>query len=234
MNYRLRNCCHVTCNAQNISNSSVLNRSPAIRSDSHEYLSPSSSSTSFSMSVLDHGHKISPTKKRMVEDFNEENFSGKLDQWVKDSVVEIVNYLDEAPFLVYIYSDDEEQEMPRLVKEKACPENWPVIKERLGRRGKNTTPNGIILVEEIDNDNQEKNGNLIKNREKENSCNNNNNNNRVWGILIQGKGANYPVCYMLKTCRVACVTGFCTHFCLARVECFVEALDLQFMKLWLL
>lgn len=138
-----------------------------------------------------------------------------------------MNYLDEAPFLVYIYSDEEEQEMPRLVKEKAFPEKWPVIKERLGRRGKNKTPNGIILVEEINdsNDNQEEEkGNLIKN----------NNNNRVWGILIQGKGANYPVCYLLKTSRVACVAGSCTHFCLAKAECFVEALDLQFMKLWLL
>lgn len=141
-----------------------------------------------------------------------------------------MNYLDEAPFLVYVYSDDEEQEMPKLVKEKAFPEKWPLIKERLGRRGKNRTPNGIIFVEEIDDDDnqEEEKGNLIKNKNK------NNNDNRVWGILIQGKGANYPVCYLLKTSRVACVTGFCTHFCLAKVECFVEALDLQFMKLWLL
>lgn len=232
VSYGLRNR-HMTCNAQNLS-SSVLNNfsgNSAARSD--EYL-PSSS---FSPYVVDHGHKISPTRKRMVD--KEEDFSGKLDQWVKDSVVEIVNFLDEAPFLVYIYSDGEEGSSTgkknRFVKEKAFPERWPAIKERWGRGGRSPTPSGIILVEEIDNEEEEEEeegNNLIKNKKQNN--NNTNSCNRVWGILIQGKGANYPVCYLLKTCRVASVSGFCTHFCLAKVECFVEALDLQFMKLWLL
>lgn len=80
VSYRLRNCCRVNCNAQNVSNSSVLNKAD-------EYLS----SSSFSLSVLDdHGHQISSTRKKMVEDYKEEDFSGKLDQWVKDSVVEVI------------------------------------------------------------------------------------------------------------------------------------------------
>lgn len=99
VSYRLRNCCHVTCcNAQNLSNSSVLNKSPAVRSDSDEYLS---SSSSFSLSVLDHGHKISPIKKRMEEDYNEKDFSRKLDQWVKDSVVEVINFF--PPFFLFFF-----------------------------------------------------------------------------------------------------------------------------------
>lgn len=86
VSYRLRNCFRVNCNAQNVSNSSVLNKAD-------EYLSSSLSSSSFSLSVIDdrgHGHEISSPRKKMVEDYKEEDFSGKLDQWVKDSVVEVI------------------------------------------------------------------------------------------------------------------------------------------------
>ncbi|XP_010686244.2 uncharacterized protein LOC104900518 [Beta vulgaris subsp. vulgaris] len=43
---------------------------------------------------------------------------------------------------------------------------------------------------------------------------------RLWGVLVQGKGVNFPASYVLKTCQVKCCFGSSTHFCLAKVDCF--------------
>ncbi|CAI9117160.1 OLC1v1018504C1 [Oldenlandia corymbosa var. corymbosa] len=156
---------------------------------------------------------------------------GKLDTWVKESVVEILNNLEEAPFLVHIYTDSEEGSgsagsasssgKTRLVKEKATAESWPSIKGRWG--GNDPTPTGIILVEEMKNSEESV---------SETSCSSSSS-TRVWGILIQGKGVSCPACYILKTCRVRSVLGCCTHFCLMRVGCFFESVDIQLKNLWL-
>lgn len=70
----------VVNNFSGSSTAAVVNSAAKSRSD--EYLSPSSE--------FDYGgNKIFTTKKRMVD--KEEDFSGKLDQWVKDSVVEVIN-----------------------------------------------------------------------------------------------------------------------------------------------
>lgn len=174
--------------------------------------------------------------------FEKTRFCVSSDVFIVIFTVQIVNYLDEAPFLVHIYPPEggEEGSQPtnkknKLVKEKAVPESWALIKERWSG-GSSPVPNGIILVEEMkcssssssDGDCPYKEclmNNLIRDMTAT---------TKVWGILIQGKGANYPACYLLKTSRVSCVSGFCTHFCLVRVECFAEHLDMQFKKLWLL
>uniref|UniRef100_J3LSL9 Uncharacterized protein n=2 Tax=Oryza brachyantha TaxID=4533 RepID=J3LSL9_ORYBR len=40
-------------------------------------------------------------------------------------------------------------------------------------------------------------------------------------------------CYVLDTCRVRSSAGLCTHFCLARAQCFGDPLELQLRNAWL-
>ncbi|KAA8549254.1 hypothetical protein F0562_000938 [Nyssa sinensis] len=160
---------------------------------------------------------------------DEENeISEKLDQWVRDSVVEIVSNVGEAPFLVHIHTDSDDGKgssstnTVRLVREKAVADSWPLIRGRW--EGGSPAPSGIILVEELKtNDLGTKRNSLAHSTDK------------VWGVLIQGKGVNWTACacYILKTCRVESLLGFCTHFCLLRVECFAESAETQLKKLWL-
>ena len=154
--------------------------------------------------------------------------------WPGCYFVQILNNLDEAPFLVHIYSDGEEASVSmsntRLVKEKADAQSWPRIKGRWG--GGSPSPSGIILVEEMSTEDAlssdgENLGSLGMDYDSRSSS------TKVWGILIQGKGSTCPACYILKTCRVRSIAGFCTHFCLVRVKCFFESVDIQLKKLWL-
>ncbi|KAL3503923.1 hypothetical protein ACH5RR_033764 [Cinchona calisaya] len=170
-----------------------------------------SGSSSSLFDIRDHGsasNGVYSKKKRIVD--KAEDVSGlKLHQWVKDSVVEIVNNLDEAPFLVHIYPDGEEASAStgktRLVSEKAAAENWPVIKGRWG--GESPTPSGIILVEEMNS--SEEAGldgeNLGSTNSDNKSCSSS---TKLWGILIQGKGLSCPACYILKTSRVSRMLKF--------------------------
>ncbi|KAG5530280.1 hypothetical protein RHGRI_030598 [Rhododendron griersonianum] len=166
------------------------------------------------------------------EDANSE----KLDQWMRDSVVEIVSNIGEAPLLLHIYSDDERKESSsktsnRLVIEKAVAESWPIIKGRW--KVGSPVPNGVILVEEL------KSKEEAVSHDEEDKWNVADTNNQLhsttktWGVLIQAKGLNYTACYILRTCRVQTFFGVCTHFYLVRVNCFVENADTQLKKMWL-
>lgn len=182
--------------------------------------------------------RVCTTRDKVADD--DEDVHGKLDLWVKESINEILTSLDEAPFLVHIYSDGEDglaskRNSRKLVKERAGAESWSSIKQRWN--GEASSPNGVILVGEIDTGDAVDGLDEVKDEAKCGSVgvrNKASSSTKVWGILIQGKGGNYPACYILKTSRVKGVSGFCTHFCLVRVECFVEHVDIQFKKLWLL
>ncbi|KAK2965962.1 hypothetical protein RJ640_006832 [Escallonia rubra] len=198
--------------------------------DSHVDATPNASALDH---LIDADHAVWSDPLRCVrrsDGREEEGVSEKLDQWVRDSVVEIVSNIQEAPFLVHIYSDDREGSSstttPRLVREKATADSWPLIRGRW--EGGSPTPNCIILVEELNS--EEVAGSLD---EAELSCSDINNQlhstTKVWGVLIQGKGVNRSACYILKTCRVQS----CTHFCLVKVECFVENANTQLRKMWL-
>ncbi|CAK9165921.1 unnamed protein product [Ilex paraguariensis] len=175
--------------------------------------------------------KIHP-KKRIVD--KDDDVAEKLDQWVRDSVAEIVSNIGEAPFLVHIYCDEKEESSSisriRLVREKAAAESWPLIRGRW--EGGRSIPNGVILVEELNsNELSVSDEEAFKNSGVDSKLYST---TKVWGVLIQGRGgANCTACYILKTCRVQSLSGFCTHFCLVRVECFVESADIQLKKLWL-
>ncbi|KAI3449315.1 hypothetical protein Pfo_005980 [Paulownia fortunei] len=187
-----------------------------------------------------HIHPFPKEEESMKEDEEEEDIINykKLDQWVRDSAVEIVNNLDEAPFLVHIYCNgngtNRDGSTPntriKMIKEKAIADNWPMIEGRW--KGGSGTPNGVILVEELKTPLVEAktSDEVVKISGLSNqSCSS----TKLWGILIQGKGKSCTACYLLKTSQVQSVAGLCTHFCLLRAECFVEHADIQLKKLWL-
>lgn len=144
----------------------------------------------------------------------------KLDQWIRDSVGEIVRNIGEAPFLVHIFSNGP---LLRLEKEEALPESWPSIKKRWDQ-GKCMPPDGIILVEELKDEDQIV-GSSTTGEEGEGR--------KTWGLVVQGKGMDCASCYILNTCRVRSTVGFCTHFCLLRATCFGDSLETQIRKAWL-
>lgn len=138
----------------------------------------------------------------------------KFDEWMKDSVMEIVKNLKEAPLLVQVY---DEGETTTLKTEKAMEEEtWPVVLEKWGKR-EAPLPEGVIFVEQLED---EEEGTSTK----------------AWGIVVQGKGADCgPACYLLKTSRVGSgLDMWCTHFCLMRVKNFEESAMSQLKNCWLL
>ncbi|XP_022854738.1 uncharacterized protein LOC111376044 [Olea europaea var. sylvestris] len=167
-----------------------------------------------------------PNKR--IPDEEAEVISKELDRWVRDSAIEIVRNLDEAPFLVHVYGDNGDGSTRttgiKLVREKATAEDWPFIKKRW--EGGSPTPNGIILVEDLEPKSE-------PDREMIEITDHSRSSTKKWGILIQGEGINCTACYLLKTSQVQSVAGFCTHFCLVRVDCFVEHADILLRKMWL-
>ncbi|KAF7816561.1 uncharacterized protein G2W53_030530 [Senna tora] len=152
----------------------------------------------------------------------------RVDEWMKESVEEIVKNLREAPLLVQVYpkkkgnADGGETTALRTEK-KAAVEDWPVVMKKWGK-GETPLPEGVILVEELAEEGEEEG--------KERTT-------RAWGIVVQGRGmGNGPVCYLLKTSRVGSGPGMgmcsCTHFCLVRVKSFRETLKSQLTNCWLL
>ncbi|KAK6156002.1 hypothetical protein DH2020_010250 [Rehmannia glutinosa] len=152
-------------------------------------------------------------------------FPEKIDSWMQDSVPEIVKNLKQAPLLVQIYSEKESGKV-KIQTEKAISKNWPVMKgEWKSEKSKN--PDGLIFVEELGQDPDYENLNPGFGEGV----------SRAWGIVIQGKGVDCgPACYLLKTNRVCAGMGlgFCTHFCLMRVNNFRDSALEQFTDSWLL
>ncbi|GAV62502.1 hypothetical protein CFOL_v3_06025 [Cephalotus follicularis] len=104
----------------------------------------------------------------------------KLDEWMRESVVEIVNNLKEAPLLLHVYRDEKRKRTEKAVVE----EEWAAMKKRWEEEGK---PEGVIFVERLEEEGVE-----------------------GWGVVVQGRGAECgPACYLLKTNRVGPACHFC-------------------------
>ncbi|KAG8380972.1 hypothetical protein BUALT_Bualt06G0072000 [Buddleja alternifolia] len=149
----------------------------------------------------------------------------KIDSWMQESVQDIVKNLKQAPLLVQIYSENETGGI-KLRTEKAIIDDWPVL-ENDWRNGESKSPDGLIYVEELGKDCE----NLNEEFEEEDGV------TKAWGICVQGKGVECgPSCYLLKTNRVCggMGLGFCTHFCLMRVNNFRDSAFQQFKDSWLL
>ncbi|KAK4353859.1 hypothetical protein RND71_026053 [Anisodus tanguticus] len=123
---------------------------------------------------------------------------------MKVSMVDIVKNLKQAPLFVHIYANENDrgqERRPEIKTERALVEKWSILKSDW-ESGKTRTPDGLILVDELEELNENSEEVLTKS----------------WGVVVQGKGIEFgPACYLLKTSRVRAGRGmglFCTHFCL--------------------
>ena len=147
----------------------------------------------------------------------------KLERWMKESVVEIVKNLNEAPLFVHVYGSGLGT---TLKAERAAAEDWAQLKGKWVK-GEEPCPEGIILVEEL------KDGEVGV---WEADGGQNGDSTKAWGVLIQGKGDDGGVaCYLLKTSKVGCgnLGLFSTHYCLVRVKNFRESARSQLTNCWL-
>ncbi|XP_060211649.1 uncharacterized protein LOC132639196 [Lycium barbarum] len=158
--------------------------------------------------------------------------SRNLDEWMKVSMVDIVKNLKQAPLFVHIYANENDkgqERQPQIKTERALVEKWPIMKSEW-ESGKSRTPDGLIFVDELgDEELEELNENSVEDSEEGLT--------KSWGVVVQGKGVEFgPACYLLKTSRVRAGRGmglFCTHFCLVRVTNFRESALKQFKGCWL-
>ncbi|KAF5752626.1 hypothetical protein HS088_TW01G00541 [Tripterygium wilfordii] len=152
-----------------------------------------------------------------------------VDGWMKHSVGEIVKNLHEAPLLVHVYSeDDDEKNKATLKTEKALEEeSWGRIIEEW-KRGSARKPEGVIFVEQLKDADEE----------EETSTDGV---TMAWGVVVQGRGGGGvecgpPTCYLLKTSRAGAGPGMglcCTHYCLVKVKSFRETTSSQLKNCWL-
>ncbi|KAE8735770.1 phenylalanine N-monooxygenase-like [Hibiscus syriacus] len=164
---------------------------------------------------------LQPLPKQQEKKRNELIYH-KIDEWMRDSVVDIVKNLQESPLLVHVYSDDDNT--TRIRTEKADESNWVSVKQKWDK-GETPMPDGVIFVEQI----QEEEDDDDDDEQSDACC-------RAWGIVVQGQGRGLaPACYLLKTCKVSSGVGLkCTHFCLVKVRSFRETALSQLKNCWLL
>ncbi|GLT88523.1 hypothetical protein SLE2022_065450 [Rubroshorea leprosula] len=150
------------------------------------------------------------------------NSQERIDEWMRESVTEIVKKLPESPLLVQVYSDKSGKSAAMM--EKAEERKWELVKKKW-EKGEMPMPDGLILVERI-----EEGGAELDND------NNGEEKSKVWGIVVQGCGQAHA-CYLLKTTRVRVGSEmglWCTHFCLMRVKNLRETAVSQLKNCWLL
>lgn len=147
----------------------------------------------------------------------------KLDEWMTNSVTEIVKNIKQAPLLVQIYADGEVKTNKAL-----AAKDWPKLIKH-----KSSSLEGVILVEELEK--KKKNTDLVDfdaNFDEEDGT-------RAFGVLVQGRmnGRDQckSTCYLLKTSSVNGGLGhICSHFCLMKVQNFHKSAFSQFSDCWLL
>ncbi|XP_010525411.1 PREDICTED: uncharacterized protein LOC104803208 [Tarenaya hassleriana] len=153
----------------------------------------------------------------------------KVDEWMRDSVVEIVKNLRETPLLINVYAGANGS----LTSTAAtAAEDWPVVKGRW-ERGEERKPEGVIFVEKLgEGDVADRDATCVEDVSHGGACGEG---TSAWGIVAQGRGMDSgPVCYLLKTTRVGSGLGpVCTHFCLVKVKGFRETAISQLNNCWL-
>jgi hypothetical protein len=145
---------------------------------------------------------------------------------------QIVKHIGEAPFLVQIFSKGEKNEGIRVEREATTPDAWPHIQKRWAGKKIQPPPDGIILVSELKEDLEEEHAMEHGDRPTR-SIGFDGGLNQVWGLLVQGRGMECVACYILNTCRVFSPAGCCTHFYVARAQCFGDPIDVQMRNVWL-
>lgn len=157
-------------------------------------------------------------------------FTDNLDGWMRESVVEIVKSLKNSPLMVHVYCNESTEMKP----EKGGWEKWSDL-EQEWRDGERRSADGIILVQQLEENNMVDDDQIVDFEEKDTD----NDGTKAWGVLVQGKGTgrecSRTACYLLKTCRVNSGLGLCgTHFSLVKVKNFRDSAFSQIKNSWLL
>ncbi|KAF3433274.1 hypothetical protein FNV43_RR24376 [Rhamnella rubrinervis] len=156
----------------------------------------------------------------------------QLDEWMRESVVDIVKNLRKAPLLVQVFGSDEGNDnagRPKVLetKEAVTHEDWSVAK-RKWKAGESPLPEGLMFVEQLE---KEEVGNGDGGDDELDGV------TKVWGILVQGKGSGCgAACYLLETTSVGLRGGSgcgCTRFCVFKVKNLRETVKSQFSNCWL-
>eukprot|EP00897_Mesotaenium_endlicherianum_P008214 jgi/Mesen1/7420/ME000388S06639 len=159
-----------------------------------------------------------------------------LEAWFKDAIYEVVRNLQEAPFLHLVFdsaSGSKKNERHQVSEELFTkPETWTLVKKSVLQ----SAPDGIILVHKLDGEevaecirsDSEDYEDFDARSETAGSSTD------VWGVVVQAKSSRRHACYILKTTRVASLSGACTKFTLTRARCFGPTLHKQIENSWLL
>lgn len=159
----------------------------------------------------------------------------KLEEWMRDSVMEIVKHIQEAPFLHYVF--DRKSPLASLNKQRGYADmfgkvdSWVNIRNSL----RDISPDAVILVQKLNQDtfseSEEENGichgNASQSSDQQGRT-------AIWGLLIQGRSVGVSACYVLKTTQIVSANGYCTSFCLTRAKCFGPTPHIQLTNSWLL
>ncbi|KAK5770077.1 hypothetical protein PVK06_046227 [Gossypium arboreum] len=89
----------------------------------------------------------------------------KMDDWMRDSVAEIVKKLPESPLLIHVYSENATMETT------AVEENWVSMKQKW-KKGERAMPDGVIFVDQIQGVEEGTWGIVVqsKSEEEDNGC----------------------------------------------------------------
>ncbi|KAL2643985.1 hypothetical protein R1flu_011572 [Riccia fluitans] len=152
------------------------------------------------------------------------------------TVKEIVENLQDAPFLQYVYSANQGGRPARLRLSEEFfekPDTWGPVRKCL----LDAAPDGIIMVQRLDRNNPseccliEKScdeiGAHLERREQDGESASLED---YWGLLVHGCKARCNKCYLLRTTRQPSPSGFTTYFMLIRAECFGPSIENQFRR----
>ncbi|XP_031498136.1 uncharacterized protein LOC116262781 [Nymphaea colorata] len=172
------------------------------------------------------GLSLSSLRTLAVEVEREEDTAGShrpivsaesIGRWMQESVPEIVQSIEEAPFIVCLYCKKKGQAV-KLTREMMAAEeqSWRRTRQQVEEK----CPDGIILVKELKEINQKK-------QEARSRC------SKSWGLLVQGRGSSPCLCYVLETTSECSAIGLCTHFCLIKAKCYGDPVEAQVRDSWL-
>lgn len=174
-----------------------------------------------------HDSPASPSAARRPED------------WLEESVDEIVRHLQEAPFLQLIYDNQGrlKTERQRVSSSGGAgkSERWNTLKGGLST----AQPDGVVLVQRLDGNASDGHDDCLPLSQEQgyqlpqHLRAGSNDGTDFWGLLFLARTAACSACYVLQTTRVCSSLGICTRFCVTKARCFGPSVDKQIENLWL-
>ncbi|MCL7034051.1 hypothetical protein MKW94_016356 [Papaver nudicaule] len=149
----------------------------------------------------------------------------KLDEWLT-YIFSTVKNIEEAPLLVHIYSSKDKGGISPVESQPTIP--IPIIEKR--KEG-SPVPDGIILVEQLNVDNDQYNDTVDEIPSIMTNCSSS---TKTWGVVIQGRGADSASSCYSQDMSSRVVIKILHSLLLVKATCFGEIADLQLKNSWLL